>query len=85
VYLNGDEIATPGPQGEHITDDSFLLFFNAHHEAMDFTVPVGAWGKQWNVAIDTNEPLLDEGERAYKAGDSIGVEARSLVVLRRVE
>ena len=85
VFLNGDEIATPGPRGERITDDSFLLFFNAHHESMDFIVPVGNYGRAWNVVIDTNEPLLDEGARSYKAGDAIELEARSLAVLRRVE
>ncbi|MPZ91128.1 MAG: glycogen debranching protein GlgX [Actinobacteria bacterium] len=85
VFLNGDEIATLGPRGERITDDSFLLFFNAHHERMDFIVPVGGYGRAWNVVLDTNEPLLDEGARSYKAGDAIGLEARSLAVLRRVE
>jgi glycogen operon protein len=85
VWLNGDEIATPGPRGEQITDDSFLMFFNAHHESMDFTIPIGDLGRVWNAVIDTNEPLLDEGERTYKAGDAIDVEARSIVVLRRVE
>ncbi|MGH2697914.1 MAG: glycogen debranching protein GlgX [Actinomycetota bacterium] len=85
VFLNGDEIATPGPRGERITDDSFLLFFNAHHEPMDFIVPPGGWGRAWNVVIDTNEPLLDEGVRSYKAGDAIALEARSLVVLRRTD
>ncbi|MGH2774031.1 MAG: glycogen debranching protein GlgX [Actinomycetota bacterium] len=85
VFLNGDEIATPGPRGERITDDSFLLFFNAHHQPMDFIVPVGNYGRAWNVVIDTNEPLLDEGVRSYKAGDAIELEARSLAVLRRVE
>ncbi len=85
VFLNGDEIATPGPRGERITDDSLLLFFNAHHESMDFIVPVGNYGRAWNVVIDTNEPLLDEGARSYKAGDAIELEARSLAVLRRVE
>jgi len=85
VFLNGDEIATPGPRGERITDDSFLLLFNAHHEAKDFVVPDGNFGRAWNVIIDTNEPLLDEGERSYKAGETIGLVARSLAVLRRVE
>ncbi len=85
VFLNGDEIATRGPQGQQVADDSFLMFFNAHHEAIDFTVPVGAWGKQWNVVVDTNEPLVEGAERVYKAGDFIEVEARSLVVLKRVE
>jgi len=61
------------------------LFFNAHHEPMDFIVPVGNYGKAWNVVIDTNDPLLDEGARSYKSGDAIELEARSLAVLRRVE
>ena len=85
VFLNGDEIATPGPHGERITDDSFLLFFNAHHESMNFIVPPGNFGRAWNVVIDTNRPLLDEGELSFKAGDGIELEARSLVVLRRTE
>ncbi|MGH2749262.1 MAG: glycogen debranching protein GlgX [Actinomycetota bacterium] len=85
VFLNGDEIATPGPRGERITDDSFLLFFNAHHDPMDFMVPIGGWGNAWSVVIDTNTPLLGNDERPYKAGDVIELEGRSLVVLRRVE
>ncbi len=85
VYLNGDEIATPGPHGERITDDSFLLLFNAHHEPMDFVVPPESYGRAWNVVIDTNQPLLEEGEIAYKAGDALELEARSIVVLQRIE
>ncbi|MGO4754962.1 glycogen-debranching protein, partial [Streptomyces sp. 2MCAF27] len=40
VFLNGSAISEPGPRGERITDDSFLLMFNAHHEPLDFTVPI---------------------------------------------
>ena len=29
VFLNGDAISEPGPRGERISDDSFLLMFNA--------------------------------------------------------
>ena len=29
VFLNGNAISEPGPRGERITDDSFLLMFNA--------------------------------------------------------
>ena len=39
VFLNGDAIAEPDGRGERVTDDSFLLLFNGHHEDMDFTVP----------------------------------------------
>ena len=39
VFLNGDAITEPGPRGEQIADDSFLLLINAHHEDMTFTLP----------------------------------------------
>jgi glycogen operon protein len=32
VYLNGDALNTYDDRGELLVDDSFLLFFNAHHE-----------------------------------------------------
>ena len=84
VFLNGDEIGMRGPQGEDITDDNFLLLFNASDTAITFTLPVGDLGDEWAAAIDTNEPMLEEGERVAKAGEAVPVEARSLVVFRRV-
>jgi hypothetical protein len=49
-----------------------------------FTIPSGALGNEWTAAIDTNDPMLEEGERVAKAGEEVSVESRSLVVLRRV-
>jgi isoamylase len=84
IFLNGDEILDPGPRGGRITDDSFLLLFNAHMEAIAFALPQGPWGDAWATMIDTNEPLLDEGAHVYKAGDAVELAAKSVVVLRRV-
>ena len=39
VFLNGEEIPSPGPRGERIVDDSFLLLFNGHSEMMEFKIP----------------------------------------------
>ncbi len=36
VFLNGNAISEPGPRGERITDDSFLLMFNAAPRTLDF-------------------------------------------------
>src|SRR5262249_49570376 len=47
VFLNGDAIAEPGPRGERVSDDSFLLCFNAHDEPIGFTLPGTAFGLQW--------------------------------------
>jgi isoamylase len=83
VFLNGEEVPDPGPRGERITDDSFLIFFNAFHEPLEFTIPDGDYGSAWAAEIDTNDPSLKEGSLTYKAGEVISIEARSVLVLRR--
>jgi glycogen operon protein len=85
VFLNGDAIPSPDQRGERVTDDSFLMLFNAFDEGLKFTLPGQEWGERWTVEIDTGAPVLpdDEDERPAKAGDTIEVGSRSLVVLRR--
>jgi glycogen operon protein len=59
VFLNGEAIPDPDARGERITDDTFLMLFNAHHEEIAFTVPAGKWGDQWVVVLDTADlPML---------------------------
>ncbi len=84
VYLNGDAIDLPGPRGERITDDRFLMLFNAHHETIGFTIPTREWGDEWAAVIDTAEPSLEEGARVFKAGEEVPVDGRAVVVLKRV-
>jgi glycogen operon protein len=83
VFLNGDAIAEPDGRGQRVRDDSFLLFFNAHHEDMDFTVPREVYGERWEVVLDTAAPLVIDRPTA-KAGDTLTVDSRSILVLRRV-
>ena len=84
VYLNGDAIGGVSARGEPFRDVSFYLLFNAHHEALDFILPDGAWGKRFEKVFDTIR--RDSGrQRALKAGSKLHVEARSVVVLRRLE
>ncbi|MFE5119315.1 glycogen debranching protein GlgX [Streptomyces sp. NPDC056669] len=84
VFLNGSAISEPGVRGERITDDSFLLLFNAHHEPLDFVVPIDH-GKQWQVIVDTAVPEgVEPGSGAkVAAGDVLTLADRSLMVLQR--
>ena len=89
VFLNGEAIPDPDLRGEKVTDDSFLVLFNAHYEALPFTIPTFRnWGDHWVVVLDTEEPGWDpamgDGE-PVKKGEQIPVGARSLMVLRRVD
>ena len=85
VFLNGDGIREPDARGERVTDDSFFLLFNGHHEDIDFTLPDLGAGERWQVEIDTAAPMLgDVEDRTVKTGEPVEVEARSVQVLRKV-
>jgi glycogen operon protein len=82
MFLNGDALRDLDERGLCLRDDSFLLLFNAHHEALPFTMPAASFGEQWMVLVDTNTEL---GENLTKvaAGHALDVRARSLLVLSR--
>ncbi|MGH9010010.1 MAG: glycogen debranching enzyme, partial [Acidimicrobiia bacterium] len=58
VFLNGDAIPDPYLRGEKVTDDSFLVLFNAHYETLPFTIPKRDWGDHWVVVLDTDDLQL---------------------------
>ncbi|MFH7339238.1 glycogen debranching protein GlgX [Streptomyces sp. KHY 26] len=84
VFLNGNAISEPGPRGERITDDSFLLMFNASPGPLDFRVPVHH-GRQWRVVVDTARPegIAPGSGPKVGAGDRLVLDDRSLTVLQR--
>jgi isoamylase len=84
LFLNGDRIPSPGPQGQRVSDDTFLLFFNAHYETIEFSLPVEFQKQEWKIAIDTKEPRFVQEEQIYKGEQTVPVVARSVVVLRRL-
>ena len=86
VFLNGKGIPTPDAHGEPITDDSFLILFNAHYEEMKFQLPEARWGEHWVTVIDTAQFVPDLREhRQIHASEETTLPAYSTVVLRRIE
>jgi isoamylase len=84
MFLNGDAIPTPGSHGERITDDSFVLLFNAHHEDREFVLPRRRLGTRWELELCTEDIKAAPGSRSYGARDSILIPHHSITVLRRV-
>ncbi|GAA4219014.1 glycogen operon protein [Streptosporangium album] len=82
VFLNGDAITEPDRRGRQITDDSFLMLFNAHHDVIKFTIPKD-YGDMWLTEIDTAMPITVD-TRLCRAGEDVPVVGRSVRVLRRV-
>jgi isoamylase len=97
VFLYGKGVNERGPRGESVTDDSFLLCFNAHHEDVEFTMPASNHGAEWTVIVDTatGEAISPSGtvggvqvgaqQRTVLAESALLVPARSLIVLTHQE
>jgi isoamylase len=83
VYLNGQGIPDLDQRGSRVTDDSFVLCFNAHHEPIEFTMPPKEFGAAWVTVIDTAAGSGDSSDvKPVYAGDAVQVEARALIVLQ---
>ena len=83
VFLNGDGIPDTDSRGERITDDSFLLCFNGHHEPVDFRVPPEEYAEKWQVVLDTATAGTGAVPPTVDAGGRVVVDSRSLLVLIR--
>jgi isoamylase len=82
LFLNGEAITDRDRRGQRVTDDCFLLLFNAHHEPIEWTLPK-LWGERWELVIDT-AGAGREGV-ALESGRALPVAGRSVVVLQREE
>lgn len=83
VLLNGEGIPEPDQRGQRVVDDSFLLCFNAHDEAIDFVTPDGPHALEWTLTLDTDIADGRCAPNTVSAGESVTVQARSVLVLRK--
>ncbi|MDO8250938.1 MAG: glycogen debranching protein GlgX [Rhodoferax sp.] len=63
MLMSGHGILDRGLRGEVQVDDDFLLLFNAHHDAIPFTLPQaknGAWQLLLDTATETLPPAQHE-------------------------
>jgi glycogen operon protein len=81
VYLGGSALEEIDRRGRQVTDDDFLVLFNAHHEAIAFRLP--DFGGSWSVLLDT---ARENGDAPFvnAPGSTYPLEGRSLALLQRV-
>jgi glycogen operon protein len=83
VYLNGQGIAERDSRGQAVADDSFLMYFNAHDDKIDFHLPEARYAGAWVVEVDTR--VGSDREATIVQPDTVvSVGPRSMVVLRSV-
>jgi glycogen operon protein len=73
-------LSQPDRFGRRVSDDTFLVLFNAHHEDLQWKIPSQRWGTSWVSEIDTAAP--DGRARSVRAGRTIVRPAHSTIVLR---
>ncbi len=83
LFLNGDAIPARGPHGEPVTDDTFVLLFNASGEEVEFMLPRQRMGRRWILELSTADPQAAPGSAEHAAHTSVHLPPRSTVVLRR--
>ncbi len=79
VFLNGRAIAGRDEHGKRIVDDSFVLLFNAHSDAIEWTIPLD-YGNSWGLILDTSQrqPVVERKQ----VTEQVVSQARSVVVLQ---
>lgn len=82
VFLNGKALLSLDPRGQRTVDDSFYILFNAHFEPITFRLPARDWGARWIRLLDTHNATMPAPFRIYRAGGSLVVEDRSMVLLQ---
>ncbi|ALS58151.1 glycogen debranching protein GlgX [Rathayibacter toxicus] len=80
IYLNGNGIRERDERGRPVSDDSFLLYFNADDGDVDFLIPSDEYALAWSVLVDTAGAEADSIPRP--AGSTLTVQAKSLVILQ---
>ena len=80
MYLNGHGIPSTDRYGDPITDDHFLLYFNAGGDDVKITLPADEYSPAWDVIINTARGT--SADAARPAGSSMELTSRSVVVLR---
>ncbi len=85
VFLNGDGLRTRDRRGKRLTDDSFLVFFNAGNSDVGYVIPHVLNGHAWRDELYTAWPSLKSKRQSFQAGNTVRIDAHSVRILRREE
>ncbi len=83
VFLNGMAIPGPDRRGQPVRDDCFLIIFNAHDDAITFTLPEAEYGSEWYIEVDTasGDPATHAMAGSADPGVAAGATAAAMAVL----
>ncbi len=85
MYLGGQAPEIRNRKGQHVNDDDFLLLLNAHHEPVEFRLPLELPRSAWRIIFDTGRADVPPGKKSIGGDKSVNLQARSFVVLGRAQ
>ncbi len=80
VLITGSELLDVDREGERLRDDDFLLFLNAHHDEVSFTIPEIADIDSWDLLIDTFVPDVPADSENWYPGSECAVGGYALML-----
>ncbi len=85
VFLGGDAPVERDERGQPVTDQNFVVLFNAHHDDIAFTLPPCQEPCQWLQIVDTyDDGDTDSEPRVYRGLTQYPLRGRSLAVLMQI-
>jgi glycogen operon protein len=83
VYFSGEGLTETDDHGQPLTDESFLVLFNANDADIPFPLPRFLPGSRWLTIVDTAYRDGLERGPTIEAGNVYRLRARSLVLLQQ--
>jgi glycogen operon protein len=81
VFLSGRALNEQNERGQIVIDSDFVVLLNAHHEAMEFHLPLQPGDARWVLRLNTAERGgTESSDRELKPGDSFSLQGRALAV-----
>ena len=79
LMYNGKTLNEVDEMGQPITDDSFLILLNSHHDRVGYALPPSPRGHGWTLIMDTDD--LEQPFKKEQMAKQIEVQGRSLALL----
>jgi hypothetical protein len=83
VRLEGNAIDEVDERGQPIAGDTLLMLLNAHHDAIDFRLPVEDADERWERLIDTSDGHVPPDR--FEGGTAYPTVGRSVALFRLVQ
>ncbi|MGH3437864.1 MAG: glycogen debranching protein GlgX [Sciscionella sp.] len=82
MWIDGSRCRSRARSGEQVGDDSWLLVLHGGAKDTELVLPAAEYGKRYLPAVDTSSPVVPDPDTTLDPGATIGLTARSLLLLR---